>query len=122
MTRPILNETQIHNAISDKVASYQSTVVREVLAAVAANDVVIVGMGMNPFPKKARKTLDSIQQPYKYLEYGNYLNAWRPRGALKMWAGWPTFPMIFVKGVLVGGAEDLQRLVDSGELKTLLGR
>ena len=35
-----------------------------------------------------------------------------------MWTGWPTLPMVFVKGVLVGGAEDLKRLVESGELKS----
>jgi glutaredoxin-related protein len=29
--------------------------------------------------------------------------------------------MIFVKGVLVGGANDLQKLVESGELTRLLG-
>ncbi len=39
-----------------------------------------------------------------------------------MWTGWPTFPMVFVDGVLIGGAHDLQRLIDSGELKTLLAR
>jgi glutaredoxin-related protein len=30
--------------------------------------------------------------------------------------------MIFVKGVLVGGAEDVQKLLDSGELARRLGR
>jgi glutaredoxin-related protein len=28
--------------------------------------------------------------------------------------------MVFVRGVLVGGADDLQRLIDSGELETRL--
>ena len=37
-----------------------------------------------------------------------------------MWTGWPTFPMVFVKGSLVGGADDLAKLISSGELKTLL--
>jgi glutaredoxin-related protein len=37
-----------------------------------------------------------------------------------MWAGWPTFPMVFVKGVLVGGATDLEKLVASGELKEMV--
>jgi len=37
-----------------------------------------------------------------------------------MWAGWPTFPMVFVKGVLVGGASDLEKLIESGELKEML--
>jgi glutaredoxin-related protein len=39
-----------------------------------------------------------------------------------MWTGWPTFPLVFVKGVLVGGATDLSRLIDSGELARTLGR
>ncbi|MBW7926294.1 MAG: glutaredoxin, partial [Burkholderiaceae bacterium] len=30
------------------------------------------------------------------------------------------FPMVFVRGVLIGGAEDLGRLIASGELKRLL--
>jgi glutaredoxin-related protein len=37
-----------------------------------------------------------------------------------MWTGWPTFPMVFVKGMLVGGADDLVKLIDSGELKKML--
>ena len=37
-----------------------------------------------------------------------------------MWTGWPTLPIIFVKGVMIGGADDLARLIDSGELDRLL--
>ena len=47
--------------------------------------------------------------------------AWCIRNALKLWTGWPTFPMVFVKGVLVGGFDDLEKLHDSGEPKKLLG-
>jgi monothiol glutaredoxin len=120
MPRPVLEEARIHPAIRTKVAESRQTIVREVMAAIAANDVVVVGMGINPHPKQARKALDAIGQPYKYLEYGNYLSQWRDRNALKMWTGWPTFPMVFVKGTLVGGASDLQKLIDGGELKSLL--
>lgn len=121
MPRFVLEESRIHPAIREKVANHQLAVVKEVQEAVAANAVVVVGMGINPMPIKARKTLDAAGVPYKYLEYGNYLNTWRKRNALKLWTGWPTFPMVFVKGTLVGGADDLQKLVASGELKTLLG-
>ena len=120
MSRSVLDESSIHPAIRDKVSSHQQGIVREVQAAVAANAVVIVGMGMNPFPKKARKLLDAAGIAYKYLEYGNYFNTWRDRNALKMWTGWPTLPMVFVKGTLVGGCTDLEKLVASGELKKML--
>jgi glutaredoxin-related protein len=116
MPRPILDENNIHPAIREKIATHQADILREVRDAIAANDIVIVGMRQNPFPKKARRILDAAGIPYKYFGYGSYLGEWRRRGALKMWTGWPTFPMVFVKGVLVGGASDLERLVKSGEL------
>jgi monothiol glutaredoxin len=122
MPRPILDEAHIHPAIRNKIAGHQQAILDEVRSAVQANDVVVVGMGMNPFPAKSRKALDAVGQPYKYLEYGNYFNTWRQRNALKMWTGWPTFPMVFVKGTLVGGYSDLRALIDSGELKTMLAR
>ena len=37
-----------------------------------------------------------------------------------MWTGWQSFPMVFVKGVFVGGAEDLGRLIASGEIKAMM--
>ncbi|MDO8699922.1 MAG: glutaredoxin [Rhodoferax sp.] len=120
MQRPILEESHIHPAIREKIATHEQAIVREVQAAVAKHAVVVVGMGMNPFPKKARKTLDATGIAYEYLEYGNYLNNWRQRNALKLWTGWPTLPMVFVKGVLIGGANDLAKLIQTGELKKLL--
>ncbi len=86
-----------------------------------SNPVLVVGMAQNPFCRRARRALDAARQPFHYLEYGSYLSQWRRRGALKMWTGWPTFPMVFVRGVLVGGFDDLKKLIDSGELKRLLG-
>jgi len=91
-----------------------------VIAAVAAHDVVVVGMKQNPNPKRARKALRAKNIDHHYLEYGSYLGQWRRRSALKMWTGWPTFPMVFVKGMLVGGASDLQALIDSGEVHKLV--
>ncbi len=102
MARPILDESHIHAAIRDTVTNNRQHLVREVQAAIAAHQVVVVGMAMNPMPKKARKLLDAAGVAYHYLEYGSYFNTWRDRNALKMWTGWPTFPMV-------------------GEMKKLLG-
>ena len=121
MTRPILDEQQIHPAVREKVARLHRDIVSEVQAALAVEPVVVVGMAHNPFPRKARRLLDAAGVRHRYLEYGSYFSQWRRRNALKMWTGWPTFPMVFVRGSLVGGADDLQRLIESGELKRLLG-
>lgn len=120
MPRPILDENQLHPAIRGYVSGLHRDIVQEVQNAIASNAVVVVGMGLNPMPKKARRLLEAQGIAHAYLEYGNYFNTWRRRNALKMWTGWPTFPMVFVKGMLVGGANDLEKLIASGELATLL--
>jgi monothiol glutaredoxin len=120
MPRPILDESRIHPAIREKIAANRTDIVREVQEAIAHSDVVVVGMAINPYPRKARKLLDAAGVPYRYLGYGSYLRMWRPRSALKMWTGWGTFPMVFVKGTLVGGANDLAKLIASGELQRML--
>jgi monothiol glutaredoxin len=121
MPRQILDETRIHPAIRDKVENWHADIVHNVQAAAASNPVLVVGMRQNPFCRRVRRSLNEAQQPFHYLEYGSYLSQWRPRSALKLWAGWPTFPMVFVRGVLVGGAQETQKLIASGELKRLLG-
>jgi monothiol glutaredoxin len=120
MPRPVLDEAHVHPAIREAMASHYADTLREVQDAIAANAVVVVGMKQNPFPRKARKALDAAGVAHRYLEYGSYFSEWRRRNALKMWAGWPTMPMVFVKGTLVGGADDLAKLIASGELKRLL--
>lgn len=119
-SRATLEPSRVHPAVRDKLAGYQSELVARVEALVHANDVVIVGMAINPFPGRARRLLDDLGIPYAYLGLGSYFSQWRPRLGLKMWTGWPTFPMVFVKRSLIGGFSDLKRLADSGELAKLL--
>src|SRR5258706_16430133 len=120
MSRNVLAEERIHPAIRERIAAHQSDIIKEVDAAARANSILVVGMKQNPVVKQARKALDTAGLKYAYLEYGSYLNTWRRRNALKMWTGWPTFPMIFVNAILVGGAKDLQALIASGELQRML--
>lgn len=120
MTRNTLDQAHIHPAALAQIENNHPALVAEVQAAIAANPVVVVGMGLNPFPAKARKMLEAHGTPYTYLSYGNYFSQWRPRLALKLWSGWSTFPMIFVNGTLIGGASELQQLIASGELQRLL--
>jgi monothiol glutaredoxin len=122
MPRQTLEESSLHPAIRDTVANLNADIVHNVRSAAASNPVLVVGMAGNPACKKARKALNDAGVAHQYLEYGSYFSQWRRRNALKMWTGWPTFPMVFVKAQLVGGAADLRRLIASGELKRLLGQ
>ncbi|APW35840.1 glutaredoxin [Rhodoferax koreense] len=119
MPRPVLDENHVHPAVRARLAAV-APIVAEVQAAIAAHAVVVVGMGLNPYPKKARRLLDAAGVPFHYLGYGSYFGGWRERTQLKMWCGWPTLPMVFVRGTLVGGASDLERLIQSGELQRML--
>ncbi len=120
MPRLLISENAVHPAIRQKIADNHADVVQLVISAIQQHPVVVVGMAGNPVVGKARKLLGAAGAKHRYLEFGSYFSQWRRRNALKMWSGWPTFPMVFIGGVLVGGADDLRRLVDSGELKNLL--
>jgi glutaredoxin-related protein len=118
--RYVLEVAQIHPNVRQKIADNHRDLVDEVRAAVAKDDVVVVGMAQNPSPRRARRLLQKKNVRHTYLGYGSYLSLWRRRNALKMWTGWPTFPMIFVKGTFIGGADDLEKLDASGELDKML--
>ena len=120
LQRPILANSQLTPAVQDTLEKFHPDIVREVQEAIARERVVIIGMRFNDACTKARKLMEQNGVAFQYIEYGGYFSQWRPRLALKMWTGWPTFPMVFVKGTLVGGANDLQKLIASGELKTML--
>ena len=121
MPRTVLEEARLHPAIRNQVATLNADIVHNVAAAASSNPVLVVGMAGNPFVRKARKTLAGAGIACHYLEFGSDFSEWRRRNSLKMWTGWPTFPMVFVKGTLIGGANELERLVSGGELKRTLG-
>lgn len=118
MPRQILEESQIHPAIQQQVAHHHQDIVRDVMQAIQQHDTVVVGMAQNPEVTRVRKALEQAGLHVHYMEYGSYFSQWRRRNALKMWTGWPTFPMVFHKGVFIGGHKDTKALLASGELKS----
>jgi monothiol glutaredoxin len=44
------------------------------------------------------------------------------REGIKQYGQWPTIPQLYVRGELVGGADIVQAMLNSGELHTLLGQ
>jgi monothiol glutaredoxin len=43
------------------------------------------------------------------------------REGIKQYGNWPTIPQLYVKGELIGGADIVQSMLNSGELQDLLG-
>jgi glutaredoxin-related protein len=118
--RLTLETSRIDPAARDKVAGYHRALIEEIAQAVASEKVVVVGMAQNPHVKRARKALEDAGIAFRYLEYGSYFSEWRPRLAIKMWSGWSTFPQVFVRGTLVGGADETLAAIADGSLKTRL--
>lgn len=97
-------------------ADFHKPILDEVIAAVERDRVVVVGMAQNPVVKKARKLLEAEGIAFTYLEYGSYLSQYRQRLAIKMWAGYPLYPMVFLGGTLIGGYRELAKLQAAGAL------
>ena len=117
---------EINRSISpnaqEYLANFHASVVQEVKDAIAANDVVVIGMSINTPVKRVRKALESANIDYTYLEYGGYFSQWKERLAIKLWSGWPTYPQVFVKGQLIGGNVLTRKALADGTLQQRLGK
>lgn len=109
--RKVLSDSKIHMAAQNAISQFYPEIVAEVESAISNHEWVIVGMGQNPVVKKARRILESKGVNFHYIEHGSYFSGWKKRLAIKLWSGWPTFPQVFHKGVLIGGADDLEKYI-----------
>ena len=69
------------------------------------------------FSSKAIQILQACEVEFAYV---NIFDDSEIREGLKVYSNWPTFPQLYVNGELVGGADILIEMFESGELRTLL--
>ncbi len=117
-----LDPSKVRPAALEKINTFHVDTIREVERAIESHPIVVVGMAQNPFVKRARNALQRSNQPCEYLEYGSYFAGWKSRLAIKLWSGWPTFPQVFVRGELLGGAKELEAALEDGTLQSALSR
>jgi glutaredoxin-related protein len=120
MSRPFLDVSRLSSGAATRLSNFHPEVVSEVERAVKESPVVVVGMSGNPHVKRVRKALEDAGIQFRYLEYGSYWAKWKERLAIKLWSGWPTFPQVFVRGVLIGGEDLTVAALADGTLKRLL--
>jgi glutaredoxin-related protein len=119
--RPLLPATARTDVVTAQIEAFHKSTVDEVRAAIAQHDVVVVGMAQNPHVKRARKALEAAGVAFHYLEYGSYFSDYRRRLAIKLWSGYPTYPQVFVRGTLIGGANETVAGIADGSLKQRRG-
>ncbi|MBI1309625.1 MAG: Grx4 family monothiol glutaredoxin [Proteobacteria bacterium] len=88
---------------------------------VQGNPVVLFMKGtadgpMCGFSARACAILQQLNVPFHDV---NILQDDNLRMALKEYSNWPTFPQLYVSGQLIGGADIMVEMYQSGELATL---
>ncbi|HWI21763.1 MAG TPA: Grx4 family monothiol glutaredoxin [Baekduia sp.] len=98
--------------------------IREALTEAIAENEVILFMKGSPdapacgFSARTVAALEALETPFAAVDI---LPDPRIRQELSAISNWPTIPQLFVKGELVGGADIVAELYESGELATTLG-
>lgn len=115
--RDVLADSKIAPEAAAQSHAFHRDFVDEVKAAVARDHIVVVGMGWNPPVRRAKRLLKEAGLPFTSLDHGNYLRGYYRRLSIKLWAGFPTFPMVFVDGTLIGGARELGKMLSAGQLR-----
>jgi monothiol glutaredoxin len=86
------------------------------------HDVLLYMKGTPYFPQcgfssKAVQMLQACEAEFAYV---NIFDDEEIRAGLKVYSNWPTFPQLYVKGELVGGADIMIEMFENGELKEAL--
>lgn len=89
---------------------------------VTGNDVVLFMKGVKAFPQcgfsgRVVQILDHLGVPFKDI---NVLADDAIREGGKVYANWPTYPQLYVKGEFVGGSDIVSEMFQAGELQRLL--
>lgn len=88
-----------------------------------ADNVVILYMKGNPkmpqcgFSARAVQCIDACGVDFAYVDV---LANPDIRQTLPVYADWPTFPQLYVKGELIGGSDIIAQMYEDGELQPLL--
>jgi monothiol glutaredoxin len=91
--------------------------------AIRGNDVILFMKGtpeqpMCGFSARTAAALQALEAPFAAVDI---LPDPRIRQELSALSSWPTIPQLFVRGELVGGADIVAEMYESGELAELLG-
>jgi glutaredoxin-related protein len=114
--RDVLPDARVAPAAARQTHRFHRDYLEQVQQAVSKDHVVVVGMGQNPVVRRAKQALKKAGIAFTSIDHGNYLFGYRRRLAIKMWTGFPTFPQVFVDGVLIGGHHELKLMLAAGKL------
>ena len=84
---------------------------------------ILIYMKGTPYEPRcgfSARTIQALIECESQFSYVDILENNDVRMALAKVSDWPTFPQVFIKGELVGGADIIAQMHESGELKKLV--
>ncbi|MCU1348779.1 MAG: glutaredoxin-like protein [Acidobacteria bacterium] len=110
--------------MSEHIQTETANPIREAIAEAIRENPVILFMKGSPeqpmcgFSARTAGALQALDAPFAAVDI---LPDPRIRQELSAISGWPTIPQLFVAGELVGGADIVAEMYESGELAEALG-
>jgi monothiol glutaredoxin len=97
-------------------------VIERIKNQLSSHPVLLFMKGTPDFPQcgfsaAAVRTLQAVGAKFDYV---NIFEDPELREALKRYSNWPTYPQLYVKGELIGGADIVTEMYKSGELQKVL--
>lgn len=98
------------------------TIIEKIESQLSSHTILLYMKGTPYFPQCgfSGKVVQILQECEVEFAYVNIFEDEELREGLKEYSSWPTYPQLYVKGELVGGADILIEMFDDGELQTLL--
>ena len=105
------------------MSTVEQQISEEIQKAISANDVILFMKGTPEAPRcgfsaRTVAALEAVGTPFAAVDI---LPDPRIRQQLSALSNWPTIPQLFVKGELIGGADIVAEMYESGELAEVLG-
>jgi monothiol glutaredoxin len=105
------------------MSTVEQQISEEIQKAISGNDVILFMKGTPEAPRcgfsaRTVAALEALGTPFAAVDI---LPDPRIRQQLSALSDWPTIPQLFVKGELIGGADIVAEMYESGELAEVLG-
>jgi monothiol glutaredoxin len=105
------------------MSTVEQQISEEIQKAISGNEVILFMKGTPEAPRcgfsaRTVAALEALGAPFAAVDI---LPDPRIRQQLSALSNWPTIPQLFVKGELVGGADIVAEMYESGELAEVLG-
>ena len=105
------------------MSTVEQQISEEIQKAISGNEIILFMKGTPEAPRcgfsaRTVAALESLGTPFAAVDI---LPDPRIRQQLSALSNWPTIPQLFVKGELIGGADIVAEMYESGELAEVLG-